>query len=277
MSASRSGSVVLGKNLHPCKGLLKSIKCNGFFKSRLFLLSLVLRNVFMQEINALDIGALIWLLCLWLGYGRFSHRRAKKSNQNLSAVMNRLRKRWMEQMIKRDMRVPDASLIANLERNVTFLASTSLVILAGLLTALAATETIESVLLDVPFYRETSTFLLHIKFFVLILVYVYAFFTFSWSMRQYGFATVMMGAAPLPEEAEEKPKNSEEYIRISAKVIDLAAHTYNYGLRAYYYSLAILAWFVNVWFFIAASTLVVLVLYIREFHSKPLVHLRELP
>ena len=122
----------------------------------------------MQVISVLDIGALLWLMCLWYGYGRFAYYRAKSSDQNLSAVMNQLRRRWMEQMIKRDMRVPDASLISNLERNVTFLASTSLLILAGLLTALAATDTIAAVLEDVPFYRESSPFLIHIKFFILI-------------------------------------------------------------------------------------------------------------
>ena len=190
--------------------------------------------------------------------------------------MNRLRKTWMRQMMKRDLRIPDASLIANLEHNVTFLASTSIAVLAGLLAALTGTETIQAVLLDVPFYRESSAFLLHIKFFVLILIYVYAFFTFSWSMRQYGFATVVIGAAPSSEEAKVDPENADQYIYVSAKIIDLAAHTYNYGLRAFYYSLAVLAWFVNVYFFMFASTLVVLVLYLREFHSRPLQQFRTL-
>lgn len=230
----------------------------------------------MFDMAWIDLMALMWLLLLWVGYGYFAHHRAKFSDKNLSAVMNRLRKRWMEQMVKREMRVPDASLISNLERNVTFLASTSMVILAGLLTALAATDKIQSVLIDIPFYAETSIFLINIKFFVLILIYTYAFFTFSWSMRQYGFATVVMGAAPLPEEAKADPETTAEYIHVVSKAIDMAAHTYNYGLRAFYYSLAVLAWFVNVWFFITASTLVVVVLYTREFHSKPLKKLRLL-
>jgi uncharacterized membrane protein len=229
-----------------------------------------------SNIGWYNIGALAWFIFLWLGYARFAHNQAKSSNKSLSSVMNRLRKQWMSQLVKRDMRMPDAALIANLERNVTFLASSSILVLAGLLTALASTEKIQEVLIDVPFYMESSSFLLHIKFFVLILIYAYAFFTFSWSMRQYGFASVVIGSAPLKEEVEEDEGCAEDFIRVSAKVIDLAAHTYNYGLRAYYFSLSVLAWFVNVWLFIAASTLVVVVLYLREFHSRPLRELRAL-
>ncbi len=229
----------------------------------------------MREVSLINGVALIWFIFLWFGYSRFAHFKAKRSDKNLSSVMNRLRKRWMEQLLKREVRIPDAALIANLERNVTFLASTSMLILAGLLTALAATEQIQAVLVDVPFYVMTSPLLMHFKLFVLIIIYAYAFFTFSWSMRQYGFATVVIGAAPLFDDPIDD-ETRETFIQVSAKVSDLAAHTYNYGLRAFYFSLPVLAWFVNDWVFMFSSTLVVIVLYLREFHSRPLQELRKL-
>jgi uncharacterized membrane protein len=51
-------------------------------------------------------------------------------------------------------------------------------------------------------------------------------------------------------------------------VQDQAAHSYNYGLRCYYFSLAVLCWFFHPVLFIAASVLVMLTLYYREFKSK---------
>jgi uncharacterized membrane protein len=45
-------------------------------------------------------------------------------------------------------------------------------------------------------------------------------------------------------------------------------------LRSYYYALAVVAWFIHPMVFIAASTLVVVVLYRREFQSDALVALR---
>lgn len=231
----------------------------------------------MDALSLIDIAALSWFLLVWFGYARFAHYRAKQRKNSLSSVMNRLRKDWMREMISRDLRVADAALISNLERNVAFLASSSVFVLVGLITALAATTHIESLLVEFPFYQPTSTKVLHFKMLVLVLIYVYTFFTFSWSMRQYGFATVVMGAAPPPEKTVSDEAVAEQYIRSAAKVIDLAGHTYNSGLRAYYYSLAVLPWFINPWLFIISSTLTVIVLYGREFHSRPLEQLRHLP
>jgi uncharacterized membrane protein len=39
-------------------------------------------------------------------------------------------------------------------------------------------------------------------------------------------------------------------------------------LRAYYFSLAALGWFVHPWVFVTATTLVTVVLYLREHHSR---------
>ena len=54
-----------------------------------------------------------------------------------------------------------------------------------------------------------------------------------------------------------------------------ASKDFNQGLRAYYFSLAALSWFVNPWVFIAATTLVIAVLYWREYHSEALRMLRN--
>jgi len=96
-------------------------------------------------------------------------------------------------------------------------------------------------------------------------------------MRQYGFATVVLGSAPPPEKIVWDKESTEQYIRSSAKIIDLAGHTYNSGLRSYYYALAVLPWFINPWLFIASSTLTAMVLYGREFYSRPLQQLQNLP
>tara|TARA_B100000446_G_scaffold46105_2_gene42132 strand:- start:27579 stop:27797 length:219 start_codon:yes stop_codon:yes gene_type:complete len=61
-----------------------------------------------------------------------------KKTECIASVMHRLRMDWMQQLLHRDNRVSDASIIANLERNVSFMASTSILILAGLLTVIAS-------------------------------------------------------------------------------------------------------------------------------------------
>ena len=228
----------------------------------------------MENIEVYNYIALFWFLFCWLAYAWFAKAMAKKTD-SLSSVLHRYRFCWMEELLTRNQRISDAALISNIERNVTFLASSSLLVLAGLLTTFAAADNIYKVLQGLPFPVYTSTDLIQLKLMVMMLIYVYAFFTFTWSMRQFGFASVMIGAAPSPEVSKANPQLAEEFVLSTGKVIDLASHAYNYGLRSYYFSLSILAWFINVWLFMLFTTLVVVVLYRREFHSRALRVLKQ--
>ncbi len=175
----------------------------------------------------------------------------------------------MRSLLQRENRIADTAIIANLERNVSFFASTSILVLAGLLTLLSAPAGGMLVLSDLPFTEVTSRQLWESKVLVMIVVFVYAFFTFTWSLRVYNFASVLMGSAPLHDEELAGVERSA-YSQRLANVLSIAAAHFNYGLRAYYFGLAALAWVVSPLFFIGATTLVVFILYYREFHSRVL-------
>lgn len=218
----------------------------------------------------LDVFATAWLLLCWWGYARFARKKAR-ATYCIASVLHAYRKQWMAAMLKRDNRIADASLLGNLERNASFLASTAILVIAGLVTILASVENVHAMLVKVPLAQpELSLEQLQFKVVVLLLIYVYAFFTFTWAMRQYGFCAVLVGAAPYSDEPEAQGRLGETFVRHSAQVIDQAGNTYNYGLRAYYFSLAVLAWLVNTWVFVLVVALVVAVLYAREFHSRTL-------
>ena len=175
----------------------------------------------------------------------------------------------------RDVRVGDAALIANLERNVSFLASTTILILAGLLTVFTVSDEVSGLVSQIPFANNTSPLSVQLKVIMLVIIFVYAFFTFTWSMRQYGFCSIVLGAAPLVEEAEVSEDERERYAFYAARVIDLAGLSYNHGLRAYYFALSVLAWFISPYLFLLSSSFVVAVLYRREFKSRSLQALRQ--
>lgn len=184
----------------------------------------------------------------------------------------------MIEMLGRQNRIADTALIASLERNVSFLASTSILIVAGVVTVMASIDKVYITITALPFANEMMTpRQLQLKIVLLLMIYVYAFFTLTWAMRQYGFCSILLGAAPA-HDADIDAAELRRYAVSTAKIIDQAGHSYNYGLRAYYFSLAILPWFFNTWLFIATVAMVVGVLYRREFHSitlRALVH--ELP
>ncbi|MGH1371863.1 MAG: DUF599 domain-containing protein [Cellvibrionaceae bacterium] len=228
-----------------------------------------LTTFLIEDAGWINLGCLIWFLVCWVGYSRFARHMAKQT-ECIASVMHRLRLDWMQQLLFRDQRVSDASIIANLERNVSFMASTSILVLAGLLTVLASVSEISQMLIQMPFVADATSGQLQFKLLVLICIFVYAFFTFTWSLRQFGFCSVIVGATPYHQVRELSAEQQQAYARHSGKVLDQAAHSYNFGLRAYYFAMAILAWFVHPLLFVLSVALVVSILYRREFHSSTL-------
>jgi uncharacterized membrane protein len=213
--------------------------------------------------------AVVWFILCWAGYTRYASWRARDT-ACLASVLHLYRQDWMRRMLLRDNRIADANVIGNLERNASFFASSTLIILAGILTALGASDRAVSLLADLPFAQPVSRGLSEIKLFALAVVFVYAFFTFSWCMRQYNFAAVLVASAPMAGERNVNDQERKSFAERAARVISMAANQFNFGLRAYYFGMATLAWFVHPWLFMGVTAGVVLILYRREFHSDVL-------
>lgn len=226
-----------------------------------------LHTILLFDLTLVDTLAFLWFLVCWIGYTQYSERKARRKNC-LSSVLHKQRCRWMLEMLDRDNRVMDSTLIANLERNVSFFASSTLIILAGILTVLGATDRVISLSEALPFTYKASKVAWELKLFLLMAVFVYAFFKFSWALRQYGFASVVIGMSPGTAKSEQTDKVA--YAEGAGRVISRAAYAFNLGLRSYYFGLAFLLWFINPWIFMITTAWVVGVLYRREFHSNAL-------
>jgi len=212
-----------------------------------------------------DILALFVFVAAWYGYTVFARRKAK-STDCIARSLHQHRIHWMYEVITREIRVSEASLLANLERNIAFFASSTLLILAGIFTLFAKVETLEIVIASLPFAADVHHLAIQLKLSLLAFIFVISFFQFTWSMRQYGFLNVMIGAAPI--DLTGKNENLIAYAKQMAIVQDQAAHSYNYGLRSYYFALAAMCWFFHPFLFVVMSLWVVYTLYSREFNSK---------
>ncbi len=213
--------------------------------------------------------ALLTFIFLWVGYTLFSSNRQKYS-PTIANQLSANRKEWIEQMIERDARISDITSLGILQRNVTFFASTTIFIIAGLLTVLGATDKAVSLLSELPWIDVDSRAAWEVKVLLLVITFAYAFFKFTWSMRQYNFSIVLFGSAPKPSS---DAKDKDLFTKHCNWLLTRATNSFNYGLRAYSFSLAALCWFINPWIFMACSAFVVLVLYRREFKSNTLAAL----
>lgn len=213
--------------------------------------------------SAADIIAPLWFLAVWLGYTWFADR--DRGVHNLNTVMADYRFLWMKRMLDREVRMVDTQILGNLMRSMSFFASTSLFIIAGLMAVLGARNEAMAVLLELPFTINSSPVLWDLKVLLLIGVFVYAFFKFTWAFRHYNYCLILVGAVPAHDQLDEE---SREIARRAARIANSTGRHFNRGNRAFYFGLAALGWFLHPWIFAALTAWVVLVLYRREYRSN---------
>lgn len=220
-----------------------------------------------------DALALAWFFFCWAGYAWYSARESTRG-MTLLAVTNGWRRSWMLQATMRDPRMLDGLIVQGLSTGPSFFASTSIIIIGGLLALLGTTDRAVELVREIPFAAPTTVLLFELKMLLLAGIFIFAFFRFSWSMRQYTFAALVVGSMPPPPEFVDGRADREAYADRAGKLVGLAAETFNDGIRAYYFAFAAVAWFFSGWAFAVAAALVVAVLWGREFHSNVLAVLR---
>lgn len=223
-------------------------------------------------LSGLDVVALLVSVVLWAVYS-FVASRPRFYRHSLAYTTEQLRITWMRRMCDSEVRVADASLMGNLMRSVSFFASASILVLSGLVALIGSGERAFEVFQTLPLHdRGGNLGQFETKAVLLVCVFIYAFFQITWSLRQFNYTCIMIGAAPRVLDSDTEKDN---FSRHAARLSAMAAESFNMGLRSYYFALAMLSWFISSWTFMLASVLVVYVTYRREFRSGSLKCLRH--
>lgn len=223
-------------------------------------------------LTPLDVAAAAWFTTCWVAYTFFSewlaHRRV-----SLIDRMDHYRQQWMRRLVARENRMVDAAIVQNLFQGNNFLASTAILILGGLAALLGASSQAASVMATLPLAQASTERGFEMKILLMVVIFVYAFFKFTWAMRQFNFLSLTIGTAP---DRHDPPADIDAFVHRAATLASLAGENSNRGLRAFYFAMAAMSWFVHPVLFMAASALVVGILYHREFKSRTLQALMEL-
>ncbi len=210
-----------------------------------------------------------WFTSVWIGYVLYSSR-ASRRGVTLIWVTNTWRRRWMMQVGVREQRIVDGNITQTLASSPSFFASATMLVIGGVLAMFGATDQASLVLSEMPFAVATTRAVFEVKLMVLAAIFAFAFFRFTWAIRQYTFVALILGAMPAPSEFTSGRADREAYAKRAAAVVGSAAESFNDGVRAYYFAFAVLAWFFSPAAFAVAAALVVAVLYFREFRSPML-------
>jgi uncharacterized membrane protein len=141
-------------------------------------------------------------------------------------------KSWIGVLYERDPRMVGTSMIAKFGRSATFFASSSLLIIAGLVTAIASTDKAITFLSHLPFLQHIDRQVWELGILLKLSILADDFFTFSWCMRQWGFASILVGSAPLADGHSGHTEGREHHGEALARVVWLAIYNFNLGLRA---------------------------------------------
>jgi len=220
-----------------------------------------------------DWAALLAFFVGWTGYAWFARDRSH-TRPSVLASTNRVRRQWMLQTTYREVRVLDGVVIQNLSTSPSFFASTTILIIGGLLAVLSTSDKASELVREIPFAARTTVLIFELKLVLLMVIFVYAFFRFTWSMRQYTFGALMIAAAPEAKQFDAQGAEGEArrqaFAAKAGRVVGLAAETFNDGLRSYYLSFAAVGWFFSPLVFVLATAGVIYILYQREFGSEVL-------
>lgn len=222
--------------------------------------------------SLVDLVAIGFFMVSWTGHFWIINRSPLRM-RTITYYMNNMRVQWMKELMKRETRMFDALIQNGFQHGVLFFASTSILIVGALLAGLGASDTAIELLTDLPFTTTTTRTVWEIKLLLITCIFVFSFFKFAWSYRQFNYVMLVAGAAPGPGAQSEI--DDDLYARKLAAMHSLAATHFTTGLNAYFFALAAFAWFINAWVFIVATIWITGVLFRRAFASKFVKVLRD--
>ncbi len=213
------------------------------------------------------IGLSLWAIA-WLAYSLFAGR-AERVRPSIMGAIAQARHAWMAQAYRRDNKITDVAVMGNLIHSATFFSSTSLLLVGSAFALLGAIERSPQQVLDVmrslPFGAGASSpQAMEFKALLVALVFVYAFFRFTWALRQFNLVTILIGT--FPAQKEDNVPDDPRVVQ-AARLNELAGVSFTQGLRAYYFSVPLLAWLLGPAMLVGASAAIVVAIYVMDFRS----------
>src|SRR5437870_3419715 len=212
-----------------------------------------------------DIIAVAFFTIEWLVYA-ITLEHTAYGRDSLSARMNIYREVWVRNMLRREARMVDMQIMASLQNGTAFFASTSLIAIGGALALLRSTNDALAVLGALPIDITPSPALWETKCVGLIIIFIYAFFKFSWAYRLFNYVAIMLGA--MPPASQRDTEEAQAHVMRTTKLFESAGSHFNRGQRAFFFALAYLGWFISPWALFITTAAVVIVIWRRQFASN---------
>ncbi len=219
-----------------------------------------------EALSFLTPADLVALVALFVTFYFYPILSGRFMGEDIGERMKAWRHEWARQILWRHERITDIALVRGLIASVAFFASTTVLVISGLVAVLSQSQIITDLLAQYQLAGVVTPELFALKVMAMLLLAISAFFKFVWSMRLHGYTLLMVGALPAPDEQDRSYCDA-----IADRIAGLSYHAsrhYHDGMRAYYLGFAALTWILSAWLFLATLVLVVLVMLRRDYRSR---------
>jgi uncharacterized membrane protein len=222
----------------------------------------------MHFFSALDGVALFVLIGAWAYLGHIIEYPPKR-RPSTSVIMTQYRLQWMEQMITRQPRIFDASILGSLRQSTAFFGSACLIAIGAGLAALSNPEQFRGVAEDLAL--DAPDFIWEVKLLLALFFVTNAFLKFIWSNRLFGYCGVVMASVPNKTDSPDALPRAKKAGQLNIT----AARAFNRGLRGIYFALASLGWLLGPVGLLVTTLITTTILLRREFASTSRATLLE--
>jgi uncharacterized membrane protein len=213
-------------------------------------------------------AAMVLILALW---GFYTPILKLLGRGSLNSQLHAVRLRWlqMHQGIEREHRVFDAILLGHISNSISYFGSGTLLVLAGLVSALANVNSVYLLTRTLAFVDHTMSLqLFTLCVFLLTAILAQCFFSFTYALRKMAYTFAMLGGLQATRADSPEARIMGEQ---SAVVLTEAVRSINTGIRGYYYAVAALFLFAGPYACMAATLAITALLYYRQLFSPTAV------
>ena len=162
----------------------------------------------------------------------------------------RHRRDWTAGIVDRHDGILAVQTLRNWSMSASFLASTAIIIAAGLLGFMFSADKSSALIHQFNLLGSQSVPLLTFKLILLIGDFLATFFSFSLCLRYYNYAALTINTPPAAD--------AEEIVTLSTDYLERAAGHFTLGMRGYYFAIPLTLWlFGPLWLLLGAVGLTV--------------------
>ena len=208
--------------------------------------------------------AIVLILALW---GFYTPILGMLGRGSLKSQLHVVRMRWLKvhQSTDREHRVFDAILLGHISNSISYFGSGTLLVLAGLVGALANVNSVFNLTRGLAFIDHTMSLqLFTLCVFLLAAILAQCFFSFTYALRKMAYTFAMLGGLQSTKADSVEARVMGEQ---SAVVLTEAVRSINTGIRGYYYAVAAMFLFAGPYACIAATLAITALLYYRQLFS----------